>query len=370
MASIVLPEVNILLVGESGVGKRTTLNAIPNYQKYASFNDANASPLFQLTPTLNEVSPDQQAGEHSIEKSPSSYVFRFGRTKVRMIDNPSFGDNAAKEPNLNFNSAMPYLLQHRTLHSICVLLKSTDKCLSVSFRFYFAQLLATFHKNSMKNIIFLFTFSRQSSFGAGDAFITLKQFLDKHYPQLDIQLIVGVNCFFIDNEAYRYLVAKRQSDIENNKHESVYSDSWENSAQQIEQMLECISDMEPHLVKETISVKETQQWIIAMDKMKTFLKEEMANFQDKWTLKRNEFAQKMRRAENDFFGPYSIYVDSGNPSNGPVFCASANRSKCSNGNTEKKTHCRSLKSLTCFNIPFGLDFSGKESTFILNKLDL
>lgn len=45
-----VPEYNILLLGESGSGKSTTINAFANYLQFTSFDEAVASEFAQLIP--------------------------------------------------------------------------------------------------------------------------------------------------------------------------------------------------------------------------------------------------------------------------------------------------------------------------------
>src|SRR5699024_8407983 len=115
-----------------------------------------------------------------------------------------------------------------------------------------------------KNIIFCFTFSRNSEFGAGEGFTTLRGFLTKEMPELDLQLKTGVNCYFVDNEAYRFLVAKKSGYPFRPRQENSYRESWDISAEQTNEMMKYILTLEPHSLEETCSLYAARKLILEL----------------------------------------------------------------------------------------------------------
>src|SRR5699024_8599668 len=109
-----------------------------------------------------------------------------------------------------FDKILDHLNHYQSLHGICILLKSTETRKTASFRYCINQLLTHLHKSACQNIVFCFTFSRNSFYGPGEGFSTLRGFLKNELKEVNLDLKTGGNCFFIDNEAYRFLVAKKQ----------------------------------------------------------------------------------------------------------------------------------------------------------------
>ena len=118
------------------------------------------------------------------------------------------------------------------MHGICFLIKSTETRKTAFFRYCITELLTHLHKSACNNIVFCFTFSRSSFYGPGDGFATVKSFLDDELKEVGLNLRPKVNCFFIDNEAYRFLVAKKQGFPFAPNQENDYEQSWFNSVAQ------------------------------------------------------------------------------------------------------------------------------------------
>ncbi|CAG8789198.1 10543_t:CDS:2, partial [Gigaspora rosea] len=74
-------EVNILLLGETGVGKFTFINALYNYLKYDTLNEALSGNMDILIPSKFTVT----------EENYEEYQFDLGDVIVRFIDSPGIG---------------------------------------------------------------------------------------------------------------------------------------------------------------------------------------------------------------------------------------------------------------------------------------
>jgi len=106
-------EMNILLLGETGVGKSTFINAFINYLAHDTLDDATKDiaclipSYFTVTDpqtfeekkvSLGEFDPNE---DHSTTKSATQfckcYVFKIGDTVIKLIDTPGIGDTRGVE---------------------------------------------------------------------------------------------------------------------------------------------------------------------------------------------------------------------------------------------------------------------------------
>jgi predicted GTPase len=96
-----------LILGKTGVGKSTWINALANYLSFSSLEEAEKGELIKLIPgsftmfdsngeerVINTGSdPNERSSTgQSCTKEPRSYVFNCGDTLVRLIDTPGIGD--------------------------------------------------------------------------------------------------------------------------------------------------------------------------------------------------------------------------------------------------------------------------------------
>ena len=122
-------KVNILLFGETGSGKSTTLNALANYFKFASFDEANqqleqlsvVSPVqFTLpdpmtgkikTIKMGDDDPNERFGSaDSVTQGPVGYEFLISDVAVHVIDTPGMGDTRGTEKDKkNFDKIMCFV---------------------------------------------------------------------------------------------------------------------------------------------------------------------------------------------------------------------------------------------------------------------
>ena len=152
-----MPSLNILVLGETGVGKSTWINGILNYQKYDSLEEAIEKPLLWAIPmsfvvtdaqtyeqqivTLGE-DPNERIGEENDTQSstqfPRAYTFSNGKSLVRIIDTPGIGDTRGlAQDEKNFENILAYLRDYVTeLHGICILMPPDMSRSTIAFILY------------------------------------------------------------------------------------------------------------------------------------------------------------------------------------------------------------------------------------------
>lgn len=244
-------DVNILLLGETGVGKSTFINSFANYLEYETFDVAEAEKVRCLIPAKFTVTDDNleekivQIGKDDNENDTiaqsatletRSYLFPVAKNKIsriRLIDTPGIGDTRGiDQDNENLENILSYISYLENLHAICFLLKPNNSRLTVMFHYCIKQLLSRLEKSASKNIIFLFTNTRGTFYKPGDTTTALKTILNdikSKPPFVDIKFTID-NVFCLDNESFRYLVATKNGTHLGNKQSFI--ESWNHSVQE------------------------------------------------------------------------------------------------------------------------------------------
>ncbi|KAI1852962.1 hypothetical protein JX265_012851 [Neoarthrinium moseri] len=277
-------ERNILVLGETGVGKSTFINAFHNYMQFGSLDDAlGHNELKFLIPSSfsmqyidrsrhsngsfiqcdvkvddNESEKDGSRGDSATQKA-TPYRMRFGDLLIRLIDTPGVGDVRGIEADQkNLASILGTISQYEAIHGIIILLKPNSSRLSLMFRFCVKELLTNLHKDAAKNIVWGFTNTRQSNYMPGDSYKPLERLISKHKP-LGLELSPEtVFCF--DSESFRCLAAKKQAGIDMDNLDD-FRLSWKRSVQEVDRLMNHVSDLEPHCVKSTLSLNRARELI-------------------------------------------------------------------------------------------------------------
>ena len=142
--------VNILLVGESGVGKSTFVNAFVNYLAFNTLKTAEERERLVLIPVSFVMTTGDNFDEkrvhfgtsdnfnnedfdhpgESVTQHCRSYVFPLNHlagTKLRIIDTPGFGDTRGVEQDeINMQDILRYASNLTHLNAVCFLLKSNS----------------------------------------------------------------------------------------------------------------------------------------------------------------------------------------------------------------------------------------------------
>lgn len=255
--------INILLLGESGVGKSTFINAFVNYLTFETLAKAESKEPVTLIPIFFLLSvgdnfeqrrvyfgpPDNFNNEdfdhpgQSVTQQCRSYVFTLPHLlgmKLRLIDTPGFGDTRGVEQDeMNMQHIFKYLTNFTHINSVCFLLKSDQTQLNKYFSICLTQLFDFLGPDASKNIIFCFTNTRSTFYAPGNITPVLKSTLQS-FPIKDIPFRKG-NTFCFDNESFRYLVALRNGlNLFDGEHKEDYEISWRISLKESYRLVNCV----------------------------------------------------------------------------------------------------------------------------------
>ncbi|PAV79451.1 hypothetical protein WR25_09422 [Diploscapter pachys] len=247
-------EINILILGETGVGKSTWINGFANYLTFETLREAEEGRQIYLVPSKftitdsNDMMKDIQVGKAENEsfdvgasstQKPKSYVFNVGKKTIRLIDTPGIGDcRGADQDALNFSSILLYIAFFSYIHGICILLKPN---------------------NSRMNIVFK----------PGDTLPILTKFLGdlKANRGVEISLSKGTTYYCMDNESFRFLCCVHEGEEFAEEEHKNFEQSWTLAVKETEILLNHFErDVTPHIVGQTVSLNETRRLILTLAK--------------------------------------------------------------------------------------------------------
>ncbi|PYI08639.1 hypothetical protein BO78DRAFT_440566 [Aspergillus sclerotiicarbonarius CBS 121057] len=235
-----------------------------------SFSTQNSSlddPRGELIETKVEIgkSDDEHSAldGQSATQSTAIYPFQLGDVTVRLIDTPGIGDTRGVEHDKkNMANILAALSNFDKIHGIVVLLKPNASRLTTVFRFCIKELLTHLHRDASQNMVFGFTNTRGSNYRPGDTFSPLKTLLAE-YREFGLGLFKHtVYCF--DSESFRYLAAYKQGIDLGNRVQ--YTESWKQSADESQRLLDYFRTLTPHQVKSTMSLNDTRRTISQLTK--------------------------------------------------------------------------------------------------------
>ncbi|CAF1365656.1 unnamed protein product [Adineta ricciae] len=215
----------ILLLGESGSGKSTFINAVVNYFHFHTLDEALSQKPIALIPISFIITEgddfqerlltfgEQDSNEdnrhlgQSVTQQCRSYVFsRDEHTKIRLIDTPGMGDTRGiDQDDTNMQHILSFVSNLSHIDAICILLKPDQARLNVVLRSYFSRLVGFLGAKVHENIVFCFTHTRSTFYSPGNTGPLLRQMLQTEKSEIPFQ---KNNTFCFDSESFRYLVAK------------------------------------------------------------------------------------------------------------------------------------------------------------------
>lgn len=282
---------NILILGETGVGKSTFINAMVNYLEFETLDEAIDTeklnyviPCSFSTQIMDRENPNQpivekrvQIGSRDDEKDGSKgdsatqkttvypVTFQSGDSTltVRLIDTPGIGDSRGVDyDQQNMADILSTISGYDTIHGILILLKSNNARLTITFRYCIKELLIHLHHNAAANMAFGFTNTRISNYTPGDTYAPLKRLLDEH-PDVGLKLETPTTYCF-DSESFRYLAAFKSDVTMPNKQD--FDRSWSQSRDETIRLIRHFQEIPPHEVKNTMSLNGARRLIAELTK--------------------------------------------------------------------------------------------------------
>ena len=266
-------EINVLLMGETGVGKSTFINAFVNYLIFDTLEQAEKNEPIVLIPIsflittgdqFNEFTVkfgDADANENhqdqgqSVTQHCKSYIFNLNdELCLRLVDTPGMSDTrGVDQDQKNIDHILTYVNNLSHLNAICLLFKPNASRLNVFFHSCVHQLLTYLTPVAYNNIIFCFTNSRSTFFAPGDTGPLLRRMIENDYPN---EIPFGKkNTFCFDSESFRYLAARKCGVTFNDFLREEAIKSWTISVAQSVRLLQYIRKQEPYNLDECASVR-------------------------------------------------------------------------------------------------------------------
>lgn len=278
---------NILVLGETGVGKSTFINAFVNYLTFDTLDEAMKAeklnwviPCSFSTQIMDRSRPDSKiqqfevkVGSRDDERDGSKgasatqqttvYPVTIGTSTIRLIDTPGIGDTRGLAyDRKNMADILKTLNSYDELHGVLILVKSNNSRLTVAFSWCLKELLMHLHRSAAKNMAFGFTNTRISNYTPGDTFGTIETLLDEH-SDVGLSLTTHTTYCF-DSESFRYLAALKNEVFMDNEED--FRRSWKHSREESLRLMDHFRSKQPHLVKSTMSLNGTRELISLLTK--------------------------------------------------------------------------------------------------------
>ncbi|CAN9291999.1 unnamed protein product [Alternaria alternata] len=286
-------ECNILLLGVTGVGKSTFINAFRNYLEYDSLDDAlnDPGPTRFAVPGYFDVEEEMKANgyydpgqgtftvgdesysEHfsktgrSSTRSSNIYSFTVDDLVINLIDTPGIGDTAGpSQDKKNIRNILETLESIDKLSGVLFLLKPDESRLTDAFSYYISELVRHLHVDASKNILFGFTRSASSNWHLG----ATKAPLDAALDQLGLKGIRNDDTTFLfDSGAYNFIAKTKAYPRLHFGRPKRQREIWDKSSEAVYQLVQRVEDLPVHEVRKTLFLNRTRDLLETLPKLLT-----------------------------------------------------------------------------------------------------
>ncbi|CAF4921829.1 unnamed protein product, partial [Rotaria sp. Silwood1] len=274
-------EINILLLGQTGVGKSTFINSLANYLVNDNFDEAIHDEMQVIIPTsfyftdpetfeekLINISDKKNSKEinengQSCTQQCRSFVFPFGQRNLRLIDTPGMGDTrGSQQDNENLFEILTYISYYEHLNGICIFLKPNEERLTIIFRLIIKQILHYLEPSVSKNITFILTNARSTFYTPGSSKKLLQVLINEYHDKYHLEIPLSKdNTFLLDNETLRYSGLCKAGIQINNEQIQIYKKSWDYTIKEYERLITYLCQCPLHAVANTLSINSAEQLI-------------------------------------------------------------------------------------------------------------
>ncbi|XP_036419564.1 uncharacterized protein LOC118803152 isoform X2 [Colossoma macropomum] len=285
----------ILVVGETGTGKTTLINAIVNYTLGVKIDD---DVWFGITEEggVNQTEEPETADQtesQTTEVTVYEVFVQENQISVTIIDTPGYGDTRGAEYDEQVAENLFKLFKHDTgvkeLDAVCLVVKSTQNRLSDRQHYIFDAILSLFGKDIEENIVFFITHSTGGP------------------PKNVINAITKtkIPCRKKNgNEPVYFLFDNCQAEQWKTEHEEVYQKAWKLTEDSLRNFFTSLEDqnrksleMTESVLTEQIQLKACVSNLQERIELKERKQEELTQIQE--ALKQNQ--EKIQRNENFSF---------------------------------------------------------------------
>ena len=273
-------EVNILLLGQTGVGKSAFINSLPNYLIWNTLKEAIDDETKVVVPTFVSISDPETFEESSISVGDAtnppttadgqrtnqqcrSYVFPMHGRNLRIIDTPGMGDSKGSDDDRkHLFEILSYTSHYEHLNGICLFLKPNEARLNIAFRLFLKQILHYLNPTACANILFVFTNARSTFYAAGNSKNLLQVVIRDVQQHEGVEIPLSKdNTFLLDNETFAYIAMAKRALPTPQEQVQAYKKSWDHTGREYTRLLNYILKLPLHGMANTLSLSASEQLI-------------------------------------------------------------------------------------------------------------
>jgi len=280
----------MLLIGESGVGKSTWINAVANYLKFATLEEAvEAGGLFPIpchfeildeqTKELITISSegdgkaaipeDAEVGE-SVTKMPNEYVFPYEYFQLNLIDTPGLMDTQDTSDHSvdkeHVNNILRLLSSYDEIQAICILLKSSENRLSNALKYTLTEITKHLDTGAANNVIFIFTYASGTNFNPSKPQAVLRKFMKDNH--LNIPLPPNKPTIYSVEDAVMDYLAQCKNNIPQTKvNQDDAKRNWERSLNSTVELFDYVCELKPHSVTSINAIYNAEHTIAVLSEL-------------------------------------------------------------------------------------------------------